>query len=539
MLTDLRETPPGKVFEADVCIIGAGAAGITLARALRGSGLSVLLLESGGTDFDAATQDFNAGPNLGMTYYDLVEARLRFFGGTTAIWGGRCAPLDPIDFEPRPWVPLSGWPLDRAALEPWYRSAHDALGLGSFAYDDAVWRQLRLAPPPFDADTLRADFWRFDLQRDRFTLDRCGDLASADDIEVLLHATCTGLVAAPSATAVTAARLATPEGREASVRARCFVAACGGIENPRLLLASRDVEPHGIGNGRDLVGRYFMEHPHGRAGRVVARDPYRLWKLFRRTRADDGTKVALTWRVGEPRQRRDGLLNASFTLKLQREPGATLSLNKRLFHLGAKLVDPHRAGRRLLYAYKAGRGLAAALVRPPIEWWRTRTGQRQIYLIVRAEQAPNADSRVTLAEERDRLGMPRAALAWRLGELDKQSVAGSVAALDEELRRLGLGRVEPAPWLTDGQPEWPVDLTISNHHIGGFHHMGTTRMGTDPATSVVDPDGRVHGYDNLYVAGSSVFPTGGWANPTLTILALALRLGERLRTRYARRSGAT
>jgi choline dehydrogenase-like flavoprotein len=529
VLADFHELESGSVLVADLCIVGAGAAGITLAREFLGTGVDVLLLESGGRDFDAAAQDLNAGRNAGMTYYDLVDARLRFFGGTTAIWGGRCAPLDPIDFERREWVPHSGWPFDRAHLDPWYRRAHDMLGLGGFEYDARVWQCVRLEPPAFDPARIATDFWRFDMQRDRFTLDRCADLIRTANVRILLHATCTGLVPTPDANGIAHATISAPGGRCATVKARRYVLACGGIENPRLLLASNQVEKAGIGNGRDLVGRFFMEHPHGRAGRVVAADPYALWRLFRRTRADHGVPVALTWRPGDAAQRERGTLNASLTIKLQRNPEAGLTLNKRLFHLGAAAIDPHRAGRSLLYAYKFLRDAVAGMLRPPIEWVRVRAGLRHLFLVVRAEQAPNPDSRVLLTRERDALGMPRVALDWRLTGADKAAVAGNVAILDGELRRLGLGHVEPASWLEDGTAEWPVDPTVSIHHIGGFHHMGTTRMGTDPATSVVDEHGRVHGYHNLFVAGSSVFPTGGWANPTLTILALALRLGHHLR----------
>lgn len=530
MLMDLREVAEGTVMEVDLCIIGAGAAGITLARGFLGTRWRVCLLESGGRDFDPVTQSFNAGHNVGMEYYDLADARLRFFGGTTAIWGGRCTPLDAIDFERRDWIPHSGWPFGRAHLEPWYRLAHDALGLGAFEYDEAVGRRLRVKSPAFDPASVRGDYWRFDTRQDRFTLPHCSDLVGAGNVQILLHATCTRIQANAAASGVEHLRIATPEGQRATVKAVHYVVACGGIENPRLLLASDDVEKTGIGNGRDLVGRFFMEHPHGRAGRVVARAPYTLWRLFRRRRADAGIPVGLSWCPGAGAQRSRGTLNGAFTLKAQRGEGTKLSLNKRLFHFGAKHVDPHRAGRTLLHAYKSVRSLAASLMRPPLEWYRLRAGLRKVYLLVRAEQAPNPDSRVTLSGTCDALGMPRVALDWRLSSLDKDSVARNVQVLDGELRRLGLGHVEASEWLRDGRLEWPVDLTISNHHIGGFHHMGTTRMGSDPATSVVDADCRVHGYHNLFVAGSSVFPTSGWANPTLTIMALSLRLAAHLRT---------
>lgn len=528
MLNDLRNFEEGALVEADLCIVGAGAAGITLARQFVGTRTEVILIESGGADYEADAQALYEGPNLGMQYYDLVDSRLRFFGGTTAIWGGRSVPLDEMDFRKRDWVPWSGWPISRADLDPWYRKAHALLDLGEFEYGDPLRRRLGGALPEFDPGIVRAGFWRFDLQRDRFNLRRCRDLAHAPNIRILLHANAVHLQAAGNAKLLKEIRVAATDGRRATIRARRYVLACGGIENPRLLLAANDVETAGVGNSTDRVGRFFMEHPHGRAGRIVARDPFALWNLFRRY-THGSVPVALSLCPGETLQRKSGTLNCSLTVKLQREPKKGLAFNKRLYQELKHEMAPDRTGRFLWRAYRDARATASNVIRPLLERARARFRLRHAYLIVRGEQAPNPDSRVLLVNDRDKLGMPRAALDWRLSAADKHSVAAITQALDGELRRLGSGQVEPAPWLSDGHAEWPVDPTVSNHPIGGYHHMGTTRMSIDPAQGVVDAECRVHGYENLYVAGSSVFPTSGWANPTLTILALALRLAAHLR----------
>jgi choline dehydrogenase-like flavoprotein len=154
--------------------------------------------------------------------------------------------------------------------------------------------------------------------------------------------------------------------------------------------------------------------------------------------------------------------------------------------------------------------------------------------MIRAEQAPNPESRVRLDSVRDALGMPRAALDWRPSRVDKDTVAALASVCSAEFSRLGMGTVTPSAWLDDSELMWPVDPTVSKHPIAGYHHMGTTRMSAAPAEGVVDADCRVHGYANLYVAGSSVFATGSWANPTLTIIALALRLADRLVDEMAR-----
>jgi choline dehydrogenase-like flavoprotein len=195
-------------------------------------------------------------------------------------------------------------------------------------------------------------------------------------------------------------------------------------------------------------------------------------------------------------------------------------------------MAPTKGGRRLWMATKKAAGWAQRHVDPARPWLLHKLGRVDIALLVRAEQAPNPDSRVALTGERDATGVPRVALDWRLSEIDVRSVAVLADALGGEFERLGLGKVEPAAWLESGR--WRTDPLISSHPIGGYHHMGTTRMGADPKASVTDADGRVHGIPNLWVAGSSLFPTGSWANPTLTIVALALRTAERISQGLAR-----
>lgn len=521
MLIDLRAVADPVDLAADVCIAGAGAAGITLARRLAALGIDVCLLEGGGFDYEADTQALCAGANLGMPYYALEEARLRFFGGTTNIWGGRCALMDAIDFETRPWVPHSGWPITLDDLLPYYRSAHEALDLGELRYTGTT-------DVPFDPALLGIRLWRFDERHERFGIRSCADLLSSPRVKVVVHANVTHVQARPEARAVTALTVRALGGTAHTVRARQFVLACGAIENARLLLASRDVEPAGIGNGHDQVGRYFMEHPHGRIGILEGGPAYTLWQAFRKRFPAAGPPVAPALVLAVSRQRAAGALNSAVTFKLQRDPARGVSLDKRAYlHLKHRLA-PDRRGRRAHHAYRSLRAGFQRRLRPPLERLRAALGITGLHVIIRGEQAPNPESRVTLAAERDALGLPRAELRWRLTALDKHTGMVMADTLDRELGRLGLGRIRKPAWLEEAGLEWPVDATVSNHPIGGYHHMGTTRMSADPRHGVVDAHCRVHGYGNLYVAGSSVFATAGWANPTLTILALAHRLAGTL-----------
>ena len=437
-------------------------------------------------------------------------------------------PLDAIDFEPRPWVPYSGWPFPKTTLDPYYARVQRQLELGPFVYDEAAWGLLGVEPPAFDPARVRTAFWQFDDAYWRFGIGSCRDLVKASNVRILLHAVATRLAARREGTAVDFLEVATPEGRLATVRARTFVLAAGGIDNPRLLLASNDVEPGGLGNRFDLVGRFFMEHPHGRAARIETEAPYRLWKRFHK-RSAAGVTFAPVLRPGEALQEKGGLLNTSVALRYQRKPEAGLSLH-RVIYDAVKTAGPPTTFRRNLWRfYKRANALRHRALDPFVRRMKLARGKSGIYLVARGEQAPNPESRVRLSSTRDALGVPQADLDWRLSVLDKRSVAGLAAALDEELRRLGLGRRQREPWLDEATRDWPVDPTVSKHAIGGYHHMGTTRMADDPKRGVVDRHGRVHGVANLYVAGSSVFPTSGWANPTFTLLALTLRLADHLR----------
>ncbi|MEM9011701.1 MAG: GMC family oxidoreductase [Pseudomonadota bacterium] len=537
MLLDLDSTEGHRALEADICIAGAGAAGVTLARALAAEGVEVLLLESGGRDFQNTAQDLAAGEVAaeGEPYYPLRESRLRFFGGTTAIWGGRVAELDPVDFEPRPGIANSGWPITHADLVPWYAAAHAALGLTRIASPAEGWRRLGRAEPPLDPGVLEPGFWQFDGEADRFTLPRAADLVAAPNVTVVLNATVTEIALQPGGRAVAGFDLRSPKGARATARGRHFVLATGGIEAPRLVLASRlsaGGDPaHGFGG--EAVGRYFIEHPHARGGRLRPAAgwgaSWRALSLLPRHARHDGVRHAAVLRPSATVQRREGILNSALGLALRRPEGSGAGMARRGYAVLRHTLPSTGGWRR---AWRLSRRAAATwrrLADPVLSNLATTLGGREIALSIRAEQAPNPASRVTLSPgTHDSLGVPLPVLDWRLSGIDRQSVQRLVALFGEECARLDVGRVEPAAWLAPEDGPWQFDPAIGNHALGGYHHMGTLRMGTDPQQSVVDADCRFHDLANLHVAGSAVFPTGGWANPTLTILALALRLGARL-----------
>lgn len=526
MLSDLAEVRGSPVRESEVCIIGAGAAGLTVARRLLAAGHRVVLLESGGRDWEAQIADLNAGESVGEPYYPLDHARLRFFGGTTAIWGGRCAELDPLDFEAKPWVPHSGWPFPHEALRPYYDEAWPLLGRAAPPGGAEALRGAGVPIPEFDRDRLVTPSWAFDNRFSRFAFDSCRDLVDHPRCEIVLHATVTAIEAAASGSGIERVVAKAHGGATLTVSARAFVLAAGGIENPRLLLASNGSMPKGLGNDHDAVGRYFMEHPHARGGRIVEAKAWKLLMAFGRRHRIGGADMAALVAPAPRLQAERGILNSSLVIVARQPERAAQFWGMRAYSTLKHDMKPTRSGRSLWMATKRAATFAQRVVDPLRPWLLHKSGRLDLALLVRAEQAPSPDSRVTLGSERDALGMKRARLDWRLSPLDVQSAAVLVETLGEELARLRLGRVEPADWLSDPEGGWRTDPLISAHPIGGYHHMGTTRMASDPRRGVTDAETRVHGIGNLYVAGSSLFPTSGWANPTLTIVALALRTAD-------------
>jgi choline dehydrogenase-like flavoprotein len=269
-----------------------------------------------------------------------------------------------------------------------------------------------------------------------------------------------------------------------------------------------------------------MEHPHARGGRILRASSWSLLKAFGRRHRVRGQDLAALITPSPALQRREGILNTSLTIVARQPAGRRQFIGMKAYSGLKHNMAPTKGGRTLWMATKKAAGWAQRHVDPARPWLLHKIGSVDVALLVRAEQAPNPESRVTLTRETDAAGMPRVALDWRLQDIDVRSVGVLVGTLDRELRRLRLGEVEPAAWLEGGR--WETDPLISSHPIGGYHHMGTTRMGTNPASSVTDPEGRVHGIGNLWIAGSSLFPTGSWANPTLTIVALALRSAARI-----------
>jgi choline dehydrogenase-like flavoprotein len=365
------------------------------------------------------------------------------------------------------------------------------------------------------------------LRFDRFGLAANRSIITNPRSPVWLHATVRETVPAQSGRGIERLGVVGPAGQSVVVRAGTFVLAAGGLENPRLLLASNSVLTAGVGNEHDLVGRFFMEHPHARGGSVIGASPWRMLRAFAKRRSG-GVEYSPLLVPSPHAQEKLGILNSAMTVAARRPVGGRRSLMKRAYLRAKHNTAPTKTGRG---AWKLRRRIAREIKRfsgPVRPWWECVRGRSELAISIRAEQAPNPQSRVTLDQAVDATGMPRIRLDWRLGSQDVESVAALVDSFARQAKMLGLGEVKAASWLRDPARQWVFDDLISDHPIGGYHHMGTTRMADDPKQGVTDGYGRVHGFDNMFIAGSSLFPTSRWANPTLTVLALTRRTAEHI-----------
>ena len=546
MIIDARSLPDRKEIQTDVCIVGAGTAGITLAREFIGADFSVCLLESGGQRADPGTQSMAWGENVGHPYFSLDTAYARFFGGSTNRWmvdvgghrvGARMRPFDPIDFEERDWVPYSGWPFDKFHLDPFYDRAQRILNIVPPSFDLKDWTDTSASSQlVFSDDRVKTVIFKFGL-RDHFLGKYLPEVSGAPNVTTYQYANVINIETENSAENVTRLHVACLDGPRFTVSARLFILATGGIETPRLLLASNDSQKEGLGNRYDLVGRFFMEHMHFVSGIFVPSTPEMIKTSGLYNHAHDvyGVPVIGTLALDEAVLRRDKLLNYTTELvprvmlysslaDVSHPPVASESVNsfRTLVSALRRGALPGDLGRYVRNMREGIDDIAVTAYRNMKKRSLRTFSKKKIkafWLSSMSEQAPNPASRITLSEELDNFGRNRAKLDWRLGYNDIQSVIRSQKILKDAIERASLGRFHVQ--FREDTPPQKVK--------GGWHQMGTTRMHKDQKKGVVDENCRVHGISNLYISGTSLFPTVGYANPTLTTVALAVRLADHIK----------
>jgi choline dehydrogenase-like flavoprotein len=517
VLIDLNLARRGR-FAADICVIGTGAAGLTLASVLLHSGASVIMLESGGFDHEDDVQRLNRCETDRLLFEGAFRGRTRGFGGSTTCWGGQLLPLEPLDFARRDWVEHSGWPITHGEMDPYYRRALSFAGSDGLNFDSDVCVALG-RENPFDPQVVRYYFSKWS-PHPRFGDVMADALRASERVRVFLHATATRLQLDGAGRRVAAVHARNGSLDEYVFSAPIVVLATGGIETARLLLANRDQARGGIGNANGIVGRFFQDHPSLLVGTVRAENPEQMRRHFA-TAAVGGLQVTPRVSLQPAVQQADRSLNASAYVGFDYP---RMLLRRAMVLNLARAVGVEQRGARNLV--DAARLLAGPTVHLHRQGRRIGT-DAQFTVTVVTEQEPCAESRITLSRRTDRFGLPLARISWHTTAKTWDTVRRFSRALVREFDRAGLGRLDLAPHITADRAYWrvfPHDL---------YHHMGATRMGVSPATGVVDENCRVFGLENLFIASSSVFPTGGHSNCTLTIMALALRLADHLSDRCA------
>lgn len=542
MIIDARSISPEEVIETDVCIVGAGPAGITLAREFSNQNFQVCLLESGGFEFDSDIQSMSGGSAVGDPYPEVSSTRRRQFGGTSHTWEGqngykeygfRCLPLDPIDFEKRDWLPHSGWPFARTHLDPFYERAHEVCQIGAYAYSADAWEDKRAVRLPFKSDRISTSMSQYG-GRYPFTEQYPEQIKRTPNITTILYANVIEIETDDTSQTVTRLRIASSQEKQFWLKAKIFILATGALENSRLMLASNRQQTSGLGNQHDVVGRFFMDRPilscrlipynHNLLEKTALYDIYRT----------KGIPVMARVHLTEDVMRREHILNNGaqlFPRPQERQREATLALRSLLASIRDRkpLQDTLKSINVALRGsdYIVAAGFWAAVRQIPalrrggwsyLPYEKIRFSEFEVFYQI--EQAPDPNNRVMLGSKLDRLGQNQVEIHWRLNPIDIQNAIRVQEIWAEEFDKAGLGELQFA----SKREDWKFENLAMHHHMGG------TRMHNDPHQGVVDANCKVHSLSNLFIASSSVFPTAGYSNPTLTIIALSLRLADHIKT---------
>ena len=535
---------------ADIAIVGSGPAGIVLALELARAGREVLLVESGRSAADDAIQSLgDAAIGVGQAHVPMRLATRRQVGGASNIWGGRCVPFDPVDFDERPHMKGAKWPVTYEEMFAYFQRASDWFMTGTAVFNTHDLPEVRrktIVPGLPDGDMRSSDLERWSLPTN-FRTEYARELASTPRLRLITGLTCVEVLTDPTGRTVRGLRCRRMDGSEEILAARRYIVACGGLESTRLLLASRSIVPAGLGNHSGLLGRYYMGHISGHVGQIVFDTPPRdtayeyerdrngvyvrhLLSLSRAVQHREQLPNIVAWLVNphlaDPRHGSGILSFAYLALSSPTFGGRFVAegIRQAAIGTGPRIVWPHV--RNMLRDLPATAAFIPTfayrrfLKRRKAPGFFVRSPKNRYVLHYYGEHIPNLDSCVVLDDAVDSLGMPRLRIHYRFQEADFAGVLRAHAVWDRHLREHGCGYLE----YDAGDP-------LENARArqgGGYHQSGTTRMATNPSDGVVDPDLRVHGIDNLYVASSSTFVTSGQANSTFMIVAFALRLADHL-----------
>jgi choline dehydrogenase-like flavoprotein len=558
MRVEASTISPGSCLRAEVAIVGAGPAGIVTAIALARRGRRVLLLESGASAFDARTQTLGDTAGDDPLHAPMELATRRQLGGASNLWGGRCVPFDPIDFRERELVADSRWPIGYADVEPYFQAACELCVCGDAVFNARQIPRLAgrsLVPGFTDGSVEASSLERWSLPTN-FASEYGDTLETSQRIVLVSGLTCTEIVCAPAGGEVERLRARSLDGVEVTVEAARYVLACGGLETTRLLFASDENGRGALGNRSGHLGRWYMAHVESRIADVhfttAAADT-----IYGHERDGDGVYVRRRMTFAERSQSERRLANAaiwlvnpelgdpvhgsavlSFVYLMLASPlggrfvaegirqahlktSGSISLKRHVLNVLRGL--PHALGFAVQFGYKRylkrGRKVPGFFV----------SSAANVYsLMYHGEHLPSYDSYVEPTSVNDELGVPRLRTHLHFSDEDVECVLRAHEQLDEFLREHDLGR------LVYRYEDLPA--AVCEQLSGGYHQAGTTRMSESPDDGVVDRNLAVHGFDDLFVASSSVFVTSGQANSTFMVIALALRLVDHLHATFEQAS---
>lgn len=498
MITDIANivSEQAGTLKGQVVVIGSGIAGAELATYLARNGKQVVLLESGREKFDPSIQALNDVVFLGKRHRELVPdsyyhqylppelrgvSRLRQFGGTSNLWTGKWKYLQKIDFEERDWVANSGWPISYEEVLPHYRSAAKDYGFGDLE-TEANRPEIVAFRQEIAAGGLKMSSFYWEESPTRTAIRFGDEMRQSKDLTVVMGATATELRLDDNCKRINSVTCRSLEGHEITVEGDVVILATGAFEAARLLLASDRQIPVGIGNESGYVGQFYTDHPKHHIGKLYPEHLTRKYAI--ELQYDPKPKFCICFALDDETQKQHQLLE--HVLYLQPIYERMRSRVKRML-MGRK---PCRDNNGLVSHYR-------------------------VKFVT--EQAPHTNSKVKLGADLDALGQRKLEVDWCFLDQDKQSMETTLKLLTQRFEQLGIGTFD-----------FGDDLPSLDNMTDAAHQMGTTRMARNSDEGVVDADCRVFGTDNLYIASSSVFPTGPSYSPTFTILALARRLGQHL-----------
>jgi choline dehydrogenase-like flavoprotein len=514
MLIDGNSWDGPSTIETDVCIVGTGIGGGTLVSRLGKMGTRFVAVEAGGIHKNASVGMDNVGRPFVMPVTRAIE-----LGGTSNLWHGVLSPLDRADFDERPWVPHSGWPIRYDELVPYYRQAAELAGVERYDLFDEQAQPPELATQlglmPFDRSLLNNKMFQQRLDILRFKKEVKRVVGKATNQHCLYNTVALEFEPTNVRTRVGCLRTRTTGGREIVIKARAFIAAAGALETPRLLLNSRKMNDQGAGNHNDQVGRYLMDHPMGNLLQIKFRKPL-CAPIYSDTKSSPAMKVKTGLLFSPDLQRREGLPNHCFYIR----PSFVEGINDESERIKLSLLTLRDSRMTLAdFARVAANPNVVAQVLAYKTWLRVTYKFGDLFFLT--EQVPNPESRVTLSDKRDTNGYPIANVDWRVTSEDIESMKRAYRVLTTE--------AFSTEHFTFTHKSWE-ETRWEERYTSAAHHVGTARMAETDRTGVVDADLRVFGIDNLYICDGSVCSTAGNVNISLTIAALATRLAERLST---------